>query len=178
MKSISMIMGLVIVLLASCKFEHVGAGNMERNIDNSSPSISAEESLEVAKITLSLNELQLPDEWEYTEGTTLRERFEATAKLLKKQNSTAPTGLELMERYDNNGKPFVHSVWFNRQLLCNECQGAGADGYYTVVSVKHGLYVEISAEEMHMVNNHQGVFSPDKYSTLKIILSDVVVSNR
>lgn len=132
---------------------------------------ASETSARLAKQIQSLKELELPDEWEYAKGDTLADRFEATAKLMRAKDAQAPSGKKLMARFDNRGQPFLHSVWLNKPLHCTLCKTAGAQGWFTVMSVARGLSLSISSAEWHAVTAHGQSFPAEKLAVLKRILA-------
>ena len=153
--------------LASCSSEERQAGTVTTN--NVSAELAAE-SQRLARQIQELKEIPLPDEWQSADGSTLRERFESTSKAMRAKGTNAPTASELMARYENGGKPFMHSVWFFHPLHCPKCNQAGSAGYYIVMSIRLGLSVTISAGEMHEVTKHQGAFPVAKLEVLRKIL--------
>ena len=173
---ISILSAVVLVLgaelLFSCKPKERSKDVMSSTTEDSNAILSApDESWRFAQGVLALKEIPLPDEWYSVEGATVTERLEAASRAMRKVDANAPNVSELMARYDNGGRPFVHSVWFNQPLLCPKCGPAGAQGFYTITSIKKDLAVTIGAKEMHDVMKHQGSFTTKKLEILKRILT-------
>ena len=136
---------------------------------NTTPS-TAGDSQRLAQQMLALKEIPLPDDWYSVKGATVAERFEATARLMRAKDPNAPTLSELMARYENGGKPFIHSVWLNRPLFCSKCSPNGGDGFFIVTSVARGLSIMVKEAELHAVTAHDEAFPPETLSSLKAVL--------
>lgn len=106
-------------------------------------------SQDLARRVQALPQLPLPDAWYPATGRTVAERFASTWRAMPPGPDKPPTAEALMARYENGGQPFAHSVWFNRPLRCERCNQGGADGFTTVVSLRHDLVLRLSAREMH-----------------------------
>lgn len=128
-------------------------------------------------LILGLKEINLPNEWFSAKGDTLIERFQSTYKAMApgpfKPNSVAG----LISRYENQGNPFVHTVWLNKPMRCRHCNDGGADGFYTVVSVRNGLSITVSAEEMHLVLEHGGKFTNEKIAQLNALFASLPIKS-
>ena len=114
----------------------------------------------------ALRQVELPDAWYPAQGATLTERFQATFRAMPAGPGQPASVAELMARYDNQGQPVVHAVWFNRPLRCAACKAAGADGFRTLISVRLGLSLTVTAEEMHLVLEHGASFPEAKLALL------------
>jgi len=134
--------------------------------------IDAKESARLAARILALKELPLPDAWNSAKGETLAARFDATSKAMRTTDPKAPSGPELMARFNNGGKPFKHSIWLNRPLFCPICATTGGDGRHTVMSVQRECVTVVSAGELHAVVAHGAVFPPAKLVVLAKILNE------
>jgi hypothetical protein len=162
---------LCLVLGSSCAADNTKTNTMPSTNSISPNSASAAaESARLAKQMQTLKELALPDEWYSAEGATLAAHFDAAAKAMRAKDPQAPSGPQLMARFENGGKPFIHSVWFFHPLRCPKCNQGGSNGFQTVMSVRLGLYVRITAGEMHAVTAHGDAFPSDKLALLKKIL--------
>ncbi|HXN10570.1 MAG TPA: hypothetical protein VN859_04955 [Steroidobacteraceae bacterium] len=125
----------------------------------------------------SLTQIALPDQWYFAKGTTLAERFRATFNAMPAGPDKPSSVAELMARFDNHGEPMAHTVWLNQPLSCPQCNDAGADGFYTVLSVRNGVSVMITALEMHMALTHQGRFPDEKLALLHRVFAPVTVAH-
>ena len=159
------------VLLFSCKPKERSANTMSPSREDQNSSSSAvDESQRLLQQALALKQISLPDKWYSSQGDTVAERFEATARAMQAQDPDAASGRELMARYENDGQPFIHSVWLNQPLLCNQCGRVGADGFHVVVSVERNQMVTVTAREAHEVTSHQGSLPAAKLEVLRHIL--------
>jgi hypothetical protein len=113
-----------------------------------------------------LTEVELPDEWYFAKGATPTERFRATFNAMRPGPGKPGSVAELMARYENHGEPIVHTVWLNQPLQCPQCNNAGADGFYTLVSIRNNVTVTVTAGEMHQTLMHQGRFPDEKIALL------------
>ena len=162
---------LCAALTCSCRGGEGGTKPMvATNNSESNAAPAAAESARLAKRIAPLRELALPDEWYSATGASLAARFAAAAKAMQAKDPQAPSGPQLMARFQNDGQPFVHKVWFNQPLFCPICPEATGDGSFAVVSVARGLNCRVTAGEFHAVTAHGGSFPPDKLSLLKRIL--------
>lgn len=162
---------LCFALSASCTADNQKTNKMpSTNNVSQSPGSAPDDSARLAEKMRGLTELALPDEWYSAAGDTLAARFEAAAKAMRAKDPKGPTGPQLTAQFENGGKPFVHSVWFFHPLRCQKCNKGGSDGYQTVVSVRLGLSVTITAAELHAVTAHRESFAADRLSLLKKIL--------
>jgi hypothetical protein len=157
-------------LLASCEHKEERIGHMPASANSQDSMSVAADSKTLVQQVLGLKELALPDEWYLVKGRDLAGRFDATSRAMRAKDPQAPSGKELMARYENNGQPFVHAVWFNQPLFCPKCKDAGAEGTWTVVSVARQLVVTLTAGEIHQVQAHDGTLPADKAETLRRIL--------
>jgi len=155
----------------SCKPKERSTNTMTSTMEDSNTTPSTkDDSQRLAQQMLALKEIPLPDDWYSVTGTTVAERFEATARVMRAKDANAPTLSELMAQYENGGKPFIHSVWLNQPLVCSKCSPSGGDGFFTVTSVARGLSIVVKAAELHAVTAHGEAFPPETLSSLKKIL--------
>jgi hypothetical protein len=160
------------VLLFSCKPKERSTNTMSPSEEDQNITSSAvDQSQPLLRQALALKQIALPDQWYSAQGGTVAERFEATARAMQAADPDAASGRELMARYENDGQPFIHSVWLNQPVICKQCGRAGADGFHTVVSVARSQMVTITAGEAHEVTAHQGPLSAAKLEVLKQILA-------
>ncbi|WP_395701188.1 hypothetical protein [Aquabacterium sp.] len=125
----------------------------------------------LAAQVLALKQLPLPDAWYPARGATVAERFAATWRAMPAGPDKPASVDALMARYDNGGRPFIHSVWFNRPLRCAHCNEGGADGFTTVVSVRAGVVLTLTARELHEAQAHGIDFPADKRTVLQRLLA-------
>ncbi len=125
----------------------------------------------LAAQVLALKQLPLPDAWYPAKGATVAERFAATWRAMPAGPDKPASVDALMARYDNGGRPFIHSVWFNRPLRCAHCNEGGADGFTTVVSVRAGVVLTLTARELHEAQAHGIDFPADKRTVLQRLLA-------
>lgn len=156
--------------LADCRAGDNGSNSVSVTNSATSEQNAATESSRIATRIGKLDEIALPDEWYMTKGATLAARFDATAKAMPASEGKPVSGRELEARYQNGGRPFIHSIWFNRPLFCPKCTNTSGDGSITMVSVARGLSVIVTQAELHEVTAHGGAFPLEKLSILKKIL--------
>lgn len=132
--------------------------------------LGGDTSRRLAQQIQALSEIALPDEWYAVQGVAVAERFEAMSRAMQARDPNAPAPEELMARYENDGKPFIHRVWLNRPLICSKCRPDTGDGFFTIVSVARGLSVVVKATELHEVTTHDGAFPPETLLSLTRIL--------
>ena len=162
---------LCAAMTCSCRAGDNGTKPMvATNNSASNAALAAAESARLAKKIATFKELALPDEWYSAAGDTLAARFEVAAKAMQAKDPKAPSGTQLMARFQNNGQPFVHKVWVNQPLFCPLCPETTGDGVFTVVSVARGWTCRITVGELHAVTAHGGSLPPEKNSLLKRIL--------